>query len=180
MGTPSSLVWILALCLVDVVGGVSLEENGFGEAGSADQIAVSVRTNDIATASLLEQALRRSSTIQRLVAEIQTSDVMLMLALTNDRSVRGRTQFGSAQDGVRMVITRISTFLIHDERLAVLGHELQHVCEIAAAPEVRDEAAIRRHFERIGDRTSWSRDSYETAAAVEIERRVLNEVQRVR
>ena len=166
MGTPSSLVWMLALCLVDVVGGLSP--------------AVSVRTNDIATASLLEQALRRSSTIQRLVAEIQTSDVMVMLALTNDRSVRGRTEFGSAQDGARMVIARISTFLIHDERLAVLGHELQHVCEIAAAPEVRDETAIRRLFERIGDRTSWSRASYETAAAVEIELRVLNEVQRVR
>ena len=103
-----------------------------------------------------------------------------MLALTNDRSLRGRTQFGSAQGAVRMVITRISTFLIQDERLAVLGHELQHVCEIAAELDVRDDAAVRKLFLRIGDRTSWSRDSYETAAAVEIERRVLNEVQRVR
>lgn len=174
--------WEPALCglsLAVLLTG-ALEAKRAGEAGPGDQIEVRVRTNDIASASLLDEALRRSPTIRRLVAEIQTSDVMVMLALTDDRTVRGRTQFGSAQDGVRMVITRISTFLIHDDRLAVLGHELQHVCEIAAAPEVRDDAAVRRLFTRIGDRTSWSRDSYETAAAVEIERRVLNEVQRVR
>ncbi|HYN06181.1 MAG TPA: hypothetical protein VES67_02220 [Vicinamibacterales bacterium] len=158
----------------------ALEANRAGAAGPVDQIGVRVRTNDIASASLLEEALRRSPTIRQLEAEIQTSDVVVMLALTNDQSVRGRTQFSSAHDGVRIVITRISTFLIQDERLAVLGHELQHVGEIAAAPEVRDEAAIGRLFERIGDRTSWSRESYETTAAIEIERRVLNEVQRVR
>ena len=174
--------WVSTLCGLSlaVLLPAAPEASRDGKSGPADQIGAKVRTNDVASASLLEEGLRRSSTIGRLVAAIQASDVVVILALTNDRSARGRTQFSSAQAGVRIVITTISAFLIQDERLAVLGHELQHVCEIAAAPEVRDDEAVRKLFVRIGDRTSWSRDSYETAAAVEIERRVLNEVQRAR
>jgi hypothetical protein len=150
------------------------------QTGRAVQIGERVRTNDIASASLLKEAIRRSATINRLVDQIQTSDVLVMVARSNDRTLRGLTQFSSAQGDLRLLITRITTFLIQDEQLAVLGHELQHACEIAAAPEVTNQAALRQLFERIGDRTTWSGDRYETAAALEMERRVVEEVRQVR
>lgn len=142
----------------------------------ARQIANRVRANDAASASLLGDALNRSLTVRGLAGKIQRSDVLVMLALSNDRTVRGLTQFSTAQDGVRILVTRITTFLIQDERIAVLAHELQHACEIAAAPEVTSDAAVRQLFDRIGDRTSWVGDRYETAAAVDVERQVREEL----
>lgn len=157
-----------------------LEAHRFGESAPTFQIGERVRANDTASASFLKEAIRRSATIQRLVAQIQASDVLVMVARSNDRTLRGLTQFSSAQSDLRLLITRITTFLSLDEQFAVLGHELQHVCEIAAAREVTSQAALRQLFERIGDRTAWSGDRYETAAALEIERRVLEEVRQVR
>jgi len=70
-----------------------------------------------------------------------------MVARSNDRTLRGLTQFSSAQGDLRILITRVTTFLIQDQQVAVLGHELQHVCEIAAAREVTSQSALRQLFE---------------------------------
>ena len=140
------------------------------------QIANRVRANDAASASLLSDALNRSPTVRGLAGRIQRSDLLVMLALSNDRTVRGLTQFSAAQNGVRILVTRITTLLIQDERIAVLAHELQHACEIAAAPEVTSDAAARQLFDRIGDRTSWAGNRYETAAALDVERQVREEL----
>jgi hypothetical protein len=142
----------------------------------ARQIANRVRANDAASASLLSDALTRSATVRGLAGQIQRSDVLVMLALSNDRTVRGLTQFSAAENGIRILVTRITTFLNQDERIAVLAHELQHACEIAAAPEVTSDAAVRQLFDRIGDQTSWAGDRYETAAALHVERQVREEL----
>ncbi|MGE5835185.1 MAG: hypothetical protein ACM4AI_11940 [Acidobacteriota bacterium] len=176
---PGWMPTTAGIALAMLMSGV-LEAHRSGESGPAIQIGERVRANDIAAASFLKEAIRRSATIRRLVEQIQTSDVLVMVARSNDRTLRGLTQFSSAQADRRLLITRITTFLIEDEQFAVLGHELQHVCEIAAAPEVTNQAALRQLFERIGERTTWSGDRYETAAALAIERRVLEEVRQVR
>lgn len=176
---PTWMATTASIALAMLMPG-ALEAHRSGEAGRAVQIGQRVRTNDIASASLLKEALRRSATINRLVDQIQASDLLVIVAKSNDRTLRGLTQFSSAEGDLRILITRVTTFLIEDEQLAVLGHELQHVCEIAAAPEVTNQAALRQLFERIGDRTTWSGDRYETAAALAIERRVLEEVRQVR
>ena len=120
-------------------------------------------------------ALMRFHAAWRMVTWIAPSNDVRLWIQRVDRPRRARSQRGGRGFEPRAVHQCFSTLVF-----ACCPSVAHRRCEIAAAPEVRDEAAIRRHFERIGDRTSWSRDSYETAAAVEIERRVLNEVQRVR
>jgi predicted DNA-binding transcriptional regulator YafY len=57
----------------------------------------------------------------------------------------------------------------------VLGHELQHAMEIAAAPDVRDTVTLRALYLRIGyERTNGG--YYETDAALEVGRQVSAEV----
>ena len=58
---------------------------------------------------------------------------------------------------------RVSIRLSPLDRIALLGHELRHATEVAAAPDVRDEAALARLIARIG----WakSRGQFETDAA---------------
>lgn len=141
--------------------------------------ATKVRSNDPVTAALLKEALRRSETIRALVAEIEASDLLVVVAGWNERGLRGWTQL-TASSGLRVLIVRITMFLIIDERIAVLGHELQHAREISAAPEATSDTALRQLFARIGDRTTWSGDRYETTAAIAVERRVREEVRRVR
>jgi hypothetical protein len=150
-------------------------------AGRRPQTTVTrVRTNDVSSAGLLKEAVRRSATIRKLLAELETSDVLVVVATWNERGERGLTQLAVAASGVRVLIVRVTMFLIVEEQIAVLGHELQHAYEISAAPEVTSDEALRRLFDRIGDRTSWSGDRFETAAARDIERRVLEEVRLVR
>ena len=59
-----------------------------------------------------------------------------------------------------------------EERLAALGHELQHVREIAQALDVISAATMRRLFERVGYPVSPGSNNYETSAAQVIERQV--------
>jgi hypothetical protein len=57
-------------------------------------------------------------------------------------------------------------------RSAILGHELQHACEVANSAAT-DEDGIRELFQQKGHRAG---DYFETRGAVEAERRVLREL----
>jgi len=67
-----------------------------------------------------------------------------------------------------------------DERIAVLAHELQHVVEVAGAPDVVDPDSMRRFFRRIGYLVNSTGNRYETRAAQQIEHRVRQEITRSR
>jgi hypothetical protein len=56
---------------------------------------------------------------------------------------------------------------------AVRAHELQHAKEIADAPDVRDQAAVRRLMNRIGRSIG---DTFETTAAIRVGWQVWREV----
>jgi hypothetical protein len=158
-----------------------LEAVGQVDASRREEPAVTrVRADDPVSAELLREGLRRSSTIRDLVAGIEATDLLVVLAKWHERAPRGQMQVTSAGTGGRVAIVRVSLFLTQDERIAGLGHELQHVQEIAAAPGVTNGEAVARLFERIGHRTSWSEMRYETAAALAIEHRVREEIRRVR
>jgi hypothetical protein len=60
------------------------------------------------------------------------------------------------------------------ELVSVLGHELQHAVEIAAAPEVRDLATQRNFYLRTGYETRGG-GYFESEAALEAGRRVAAE-----
>jgi hypothetical protein len=120
-------------------------------------------------------------TVRDLVTKIDRSDVLVYLIGSNEPgNWRGKTRFVSAAAGARMLIVTINLALESPERIAVLGHELQHVHEVAEAPEVVDLEGFRRFFARTGDQISLAGNEFETVAAQAIERRVLQEVTRVR
>ena len=66
-----------------------------------------------------------------------------------------------------------------DALVAVLGHELQHVAEVASAPEVRSLEAFARHYDRTGLRMpapAGGGRRYETIAALVVESRIREEL----
>src|SRR5947208_492070 len=109
-----------------------------------------LRTADSPSATLLKEAIRRSSTVRTLVADVEQSDVLVFLALANEPGKwRGDTRLASAGGGFRRLAVKINVVLDSDEQIVVFGHELQHVREVAGAPDVVDSSAMRRLFERI-------------------------------
>jgi hypothetical protein len=62
----------------------------------------------------------------------------------------------------------------------LLAHELQHALEVAEAPDVIDPATLRAHYERIGYRSNADdrTPSFDTAAAIDVQRRVAAELAR--
>ena len=146
-----------------------------------DQAASSVRGIDRAAKDLLADGLRRSATLRSLSADIGASDVIAYVAGSSEPgSWRGSTRFLSATVGRRMLGVKVNIALDVPERLGVLGHELQHVCEVAKAPAVTDTEGMRRLFVALGDSLSPAGDRFETATAQAIERKVRTEVTRGR
>jgi hypothetical protein len=135
-------------------------------------------TDEIA-ASLFRQGTRRSATLLNLAAEIEASDVrVLALVVDEPGPWRGFTRFIAAADGVRILSVAVNPRLHQVEQLAALAHELQHVCEIARARDVVDQAGMRRLFAKLGYQTQGHH--YETLAAQTVERQVRLEVARNR
>ena len=64
----------------------------------------------------------------------------------------------------RYLRIQIRADLSRREAIALIGHELQHAMEIAAATEVRDSSAMSRLYKRIGH-TSNGEHTYDTEAA---------------
>ena len=78
-------------------------------------------------------------------------------------SRRAETHFVSAAAGLRMLRVIVNGALGKEVRLAALGHELQHVREIAQALDVISAATMRRLFERVGYPASPGSNNYETS-----------------
>ena len=149
--------------------------------GQPDPVETRLRTGDSASATLLKDAMRRSSTVRELATHIEASNLLVSVTVSNDPGKwRGNTRLVSSGGGFRRVAVRISVSLAPDDQIAVLGHELQHVCELADAPNVTDAQTMAQLFQRIGDPGNRAGDRYETAAAQTVERRVREEVWRVR
>jgi len=120
---------------------------------------------------LLEQGLRLSPTLASLVDRIERSDVIVYLKLGSTRpGTYGSTQLIGASVFARIVMVTIKSLAPSPDLLDRLGHELQHVVEIAEASDVRDAETLRALLRRIG----WmpGADRWETDAAVAQGRRV--------
>jgi hypothetical protein len=61
------------------------------------------------------------------------------------------------------------------ELIALIGHELRHALEVAQVPDVRDESALVRLYERIGQRSVKGHE-YDTNAAQDAGRAVRKEL----
>lgn len=140
-----------------------------------------VRCLDRGARKLLEAALAQSPTIARMVTDLQLSDLIVGIEteVLNKRWLKGDARVTSASPAGRHVRIRVGIPNNESSLIAVLGHELQHAMEIAAAPDVRDAATQRAHYLRIGFEPV-GRGYHDTKAAIETGRQVASEVSAAR
>ncbi|MCX6545606.1 MAG: hypothetical protein NTV05_14490 [Acidobacteria bacterium] len=105
-----------------------------------------VRCLDGEARRLLEAAVAVSPTIARLVTDLQSTDLIVGIEAHTlpKKGLNGDARVIAATPVVRHVRIRVAIPGVQSELLAVLGHELQHAVEIAAAPDVRDAARTLR------------------------------------
>jgi hypothetical protein len=133
-----------------------------------------VRCLDNNVRQIFRDSLARSATIGRLVSRIERSDVVVFLvARLPDDGLAGKTQFVSSAPGARYVLVTLDPRAPALELIGRLGHELQHVAEIAEAPAVKGDEDLRALLSRIGWRRSA--ESWETQAAIETGRQASRE-----
>src|SRR5262245_13429808 len=120
------------------------------------------------------RARAQSPVIRSLVATLESSNVIVHIV--SSRSLPGRiggtTQFVTSSGGHRYVRITIAIDLSRNDRTAILGHELQHACEVAAS-QADDVESVERLFARTGHRAGRY---FETRAAVDAERQVRDEL----
>jgi hypothetical protein len=132
--------------------------------------------------TLLPEIAARSSTIRSLIDRIEHSNVLAYLGCESftTNTFDARTRWLAARGGVRYLQVQIRCGLLWPRVIALLGHELQHVAEVAAAPGARDERIFGKLFTRIGFRTYdlGASTVFETDAAVRAGEPVCQEYQR--
>jgi mono/diheme cytochrome c family protein len=129
--------------------------------------------------SLVAEGIRRSYTIARLIHAVEHSDVIVHLQVASPPQGWSTSQtrlIGSGPNGRwRYASVLIDVRLLPVERLEMLGHELQHVAEIAEARDVTDADSLERLYERIGY-SSGHGHAFETRRAILVQLQVGQEL----
>jgi hypothetical protein len=139
-----------------------------------------IRTESKFLESVLSDAGSRSPTLRALALRIDGSNVIAYVTCEHfsSRLLAGRTALGHANGEARYVRVQVDCMLPRLTLVAIIGHELQHVAEIAAAPDVVDAKSFARLFQTIGYLTcqGWSApEKLETDGALEAGERVREE-----
>jgi len=136
------------------------------------------RPLDPIAAEAFARAQEQSAVVRSLVATLESSNVIVHIVSSRDLplGIGGTTSFVTSRGGYRYVRITIATDLSKSGRAAILGHELQHACEVAASA-ADDVESVRELFEKEGHRAG---DYFETRKAIDAERMVRNELNAAR
>ena len=126
--------------------------------------------------AIIADLLARSPTARTLAASLSSVDVIVYLQIdTKLPRGHGATRFVTSTPSARFVRISLAPAGHADDLAALLAHELQHVLEIARAPDVIDSHGVRRLYHVIGnDRSATS--AFETVEAQEVAREVRREL----
>jgi hypothetical protein len=141
------------------------------------QIGSRLRCLDRDAARLLAVAKAWSPSVRLLVERIERSDLLVYVRMDGLTKHGGETRFITAAPGARYVMVGINPRADNTVLVSMLGHELQHVAEIADATGVRTVEGMLALFKRIG----WpgtSANGFETPAAIEVGQQVALEVRK--
>jgi hypothetical protein len=136
-----------------------------------------VRVTDARLHSLMVEGMSRSSTFASLVTAINRTDVIVYIekVMVLPKGTLGRLSMMPLKGDFRYLRIQIRADLSRRDAIALIGHELQHAMEIAAATEVRDSSSMIRLYERIGH-ASAGEHAYDTEAAQDTGRIVRREL----
>jgi hypothetical protein len=132
-----------------------------------------LRTADRLIHGLVVQGTRRSATFAGLVAAVNASDVIVYIESVKKLppNIAGQLMIVPVAQGPRYLRIQVLDRLASDATIALIGHELQHALEVAAAPDVKDQAGLASLYKRIGEPGGLAH-SFDTRAAQNTGRRV--------
>lgn len=128
-----------------------------------------IRSSEAELLDALAKGARVSPTLQRLVDRLEASDVLVYLMFDRSPSptTAGHISLVTAAAGRRYLRISIDRRNIGCQRIAILGHELQHAVEIADDPAVTDQAGMAALYRRIGFRSANDRiDCFDSLPAI--------------
>ena len=127
---------------------------------------------------LLQESVARSSIVESLLYQLEATEIVVYITDVMPGAVMGPASYLaylSNDERARYLLVRIDKWRTTPyERIALLGHELQHALEVAGAPEVRDGKGLAKLYRRIG----WEgqKDRFETEAAQTMGNRIRSQV----
>ena len=121
-----------------------------------------------------EAAQAQSAVVRSLVATLESSNVIVHIISSRNlpAGVGGTTQFVTSRGGYRYVRITLAATLTKSSRTAIVGHELQHACEVALS-DAYDVDGVKQVFEKDGHRVG---EFFETASAMRIETLIRTEL----
>jgi len=150
-----------------------------GAARLAADALVHVRPATPAARTLIDDAARHSPTVRELIDHVDRTDVIVYVQLTASSQVASAaTTFVTTTQDRRYLRVLIHAGVPAWTRAQLLAHELQHVLEIAAEPNVTSNDGIRSLYDRIGHASG--KDRFESEAARRIEEKVRSEMVQAR
>ena len=149
----------LALVIV-VVLGAHLHADG-----SIANPKARVRPMHTRVGTLLATGMDRSATFRQLVRQIEESDVIVYIEARHDlrSGVGASMRFVTRSATDRFLRIQLNADYSDHTLVALLGHELQHVVEVADQPAVQSADDLRAFYRRTGVRTGP--DSFDSELA---------------
>lgn len=156
---------------------VSLPLSLLSAVEASAQVRMTPRPLDPLAAETFDQALAGSPLVRDLVRQLEESNLVLHIESTRQlpSGISGTMRFVTYRGGYRYVRISLAVDGRPESRAAVLGHELQHACELAAS-DASDLDAVRRLYRSSGHQPFAGHDIFETKAAMMVERQVKAEL----
>lgn len=171
----------IALISTGLRGARASEPTGTGEkppaaaCHTADNPAI--RTSFLFGADTIEFGASHSPTFAALVAAVEASDIVVLIEPLPElrADLNGYVVFLAKLKACRYVLVRFNPRQTLPQIVVAIGHELQHVVEIAQHKEVVDPASMGAMYRQLGRRGNYQ-NSYDSAEAVAAEHRVAAEI----
>jgi hypothetical protein len=135
-----------------------------------------LRAIEVGLLTEVREGCRRSPTFRNLVDRIEHSDVVVYLesGAVMPPLTKAYTRWVGASATLRFVRVAVKIPASSETIIALLGHEFEHALEVAAAADVRTEAAFAALYRRIGDQSPGGWDTAAARLAALIVRRELS------
>jgi hypothetical protein len=140
-----------------------------------------VRTADDRITRLYRIGLERSSLLRKIVDKIDAANVVVYVGIDptmQKKGLAGRLVFIGDAGAFRYMRALINPEMPPLQIIASIAHELHHVLEVIAHPQVRSESDLMTLYERIGEKNhGMAGTGWETDAARQVGYEVRRELQ---